>query len=296
MEAQQIEAIKELRNEIKNNKQYLIAHMGILHHKSRPAVLTKNTIRTYDMGRLFSHDGHGETRKIAALVNNYIIYNKSDNNSPLVMEIINGTRRAYCYYYFHNGLLHRDGLPAVICDGQYEYYYFAGKIHNYNAAAYTKYSRKNQINKIISYKYYYHGKLHSYNDKEAILYQNGRRAWYNYGIICREPDKGPAIIDKNGKITFYSNGRKLKDSEARPYVDLYKQRTKAELKEESKDCEDKLPKIKRSAATQKETSQKETSQKETSQKETSQNKIEPKGEKRKIYNTRGRNKKIPKKE
>ncbi len=79
-------------------------------------------------------------------------------------------------YWYHYGLLHRDGdLPAIeeINQGQTAWYQY--------------------------------GRLHRDDDKPALIYGDGSQYWYRHGKLHR--DNGPAIED--GTVTqWYKHGKR----------------------------------------------------------------------------------------
>jgi len=110
--------------------------------------------------------------------------------------------------WFKNGLLHRNGKPALIktngkdslFGGWYiSEWYQNGKLHRDDGPAIMTASGTKE--------WYQNGLLHR-DDEPAIIEANGNKRWYQNGLLHRED--GPAIYINNGnndvEIAYYLNG------------------------------------------------------------------------------------------
>lgn len=122
--------------------------------------------------------------------------------------------------WYRNGVLHRDGAPAVVrndggwswyqkgvehrvggpatFDGDRCYYWMQhGKLHNHNGPAFIELGR--------AARWYHHGVLHRHGGPAVIV--NGRKMeWYHYGRRHRR--SGPAVVQHNC-IAWYTMGQAI---------------------------------------------------------------------------------------
>ncbi|QGR53586.1 hypothetical protein [Moumouvirus maliensis] len=122
-------------------------------------------------------------------------YNSKDNSYYIIKE---GTK-----IWYKNGLIHRDELPAMICENGTQKWY-----------QYGKYCRENDLPCIISHHgtkiWYLNGRIGRVGDSPAIIEPDGTKKWYKNGLLHR--DNGPAIIEPNGTIKWFQNGKLHRDN------------------------------------------------------------------------------------
>ncbi len=114
-------------------------------------------------------------------------------------------------YWYHYGLLHRDGdLPAIeeINQGQTAWYQY-GRLHRDDDKPALIYGDGSQY-------WYRHGKLHRDNGKPAMIWADGTQKWYVNGLLHRASsdrdgedgdDDGYAAIYPCSKREWYYRGK-----------------------------------------------------------------------------------------
>lgn len=136
----------------------------------KPAIKSSFWEAWYDRG-LEHRDGDNKPSMIS---NNWILYHKYGLlhrlRGPAKVNKRNGNKE-----WRRNGRLHRKRLPAkvgITCN----WYYVNGQLHRGgNLPAHDGYTVK---------KHYKHGKLHRLNGP-AVVYRNGKCMWYTNGILIK---------------------------------------------------------------------------------------------------------------
>lgn len=108
-------------------------------------------------------------------------------------------------WYNDEGVIHRDGYPAVIKADGTEVWYQHGRIHREDGPAIIEPATYNNA-KICWCR---HEQLHRDNDEPAVIYFNGTKEWYQNGK--RHRVGGPAVTYKNGAEIWYQNGRQHRE-------------------------------------------------------------------------------------
>ena len=120
-------------------------------------------------------------------------YNIFCKNKPKISKLIidkYGTKR-----WSINGVLHREGGPAIEWEGIKNEWYMAGKLHREYGPA-VEYAN--------GYKeWYLNGELHR-EGGPAVEYADGGKSWYLKGVLHRED--GPAVEWSDGDIEWWFNG------------------------------------------------------------------------------------------
>ncbi|AKI79764.1 hypothetical protein QJ850_gp035 [Acanthamoeba polyphaga mimivirus] len=122
-------------------------------------------------------------------------YNPIDDTYYEILE--NGTK-----IWYKGNLIHRDELPAMICeDGTKKWY------------QYGQYERGNDLPSIESGNgrkiWYFDGKIGRIGDAPAVIEPDGELRWYKDGKYHR--DNGPAVIKQDGTMMWYYNGKLHRD-------------------------------------------------------------------------------------
>ncbi|ANB50191.1 hypothetical protein [Powai lake megavirus] len=163
-------------------------------------------ISTDDNRRLVVHEKSGsnviisETKRQGKTV---FDYNPVDDTYYVITTT--GTK-----IWYKGNLIHRDELPAMICENGTQKWY-----------QYGEYSRPNDLPCIVgdtgTQIWYVDGEIERAGDKPAVIEPNGTQKWYKKGFMHR--DDGPALITKKGVMMWYRWGKLHRDDGLPAIVD-----------------------------------------------------------------------------
>lgn len=100
-------------------------------------------------------------------------------------------------YRTADGTLHREDGPAVVHDGDEEWWFNGTRHRGGDLPAIVRYNGDSW--------WYTNGKLHRGGDLPAFVSTNGCLEWYSFGRLHRDGDL-PATVDENGDREWWVNG------------------------------------------------------------------------------------------
>lgn len=122
--------------------------------------------------------------------------------------------------WFQDGMLHREGGPAIEFTDGTKVWYKRGYKHRDDGPA--------AVGKDGSMSWWKDGKLHR-EDGPAKEYANGDKEWYKNGVLHRLD--GPAVEYISGKNGWYVIGQNYTEEKFHSYIGKTKKLTTAEIAE-----------------------------------------------------------------